>query len=292
MKLGIAGMLPRAAADITAENLQAVRDMGFTGACPSLGRAPDDVSAGERGRVRALFADCGLDLPQMWGPATSLIHEDPAAQARDLSAIEAGIRLAADLGCPSLVLASGSYNPAGRFFADRRNFTPEALDRVAASLRKLVPIAADHCVSIGIEPGTATVVNTPRRMRTLLDMVDSPHVKVNLDPVNWINFYEYFDSGPFLDSMFDLLAENVSAIHAKDCAYENKLCIHISEAPPGQGGLDYHTFLRRAADLPLDTYFIIEHTPDEHIPAARDHVLKVAKECGINFAARTPILGR
>ena len=59
---------------------------------------------------------------------------------------------------------------------------------------------------------------------------------------------------------------------------------HINEGRPGTGILDWKTFLRGVADLPLNPPIMMEHlrTQDEYLQA-RDYIFAQGQEIGVTF---------
>jgi len=284
MRLGILGsVLPASPSEITAETLASIREMGFSGVGTDFGFHLEEFTPTLRAHVKALFAESGLDQPMMWAPFKNFIQDDRDAMERDFALYEEAIRLAVDVGCGNLALWPGSHGVGHPYLAHPRNFTQESFDRSVAGLRRLAPLAEDKGISLSIEPGIGTVAFSPKRTREILDAVGSPALKVNLDVVNWITFWEYFDQAPLIEQSFDLVGSDVSGVHLKDIHFGDRLCVHLDEVPAGQGELDYLPLLRRASELPRETYMIIEHVSLEEIPAAREYVLARSREAGVAF---------
>jgi sugar phosphate isomerase/epimerase len=60
--------------------------------------------------------------------------------------------------------------------------------------------------------------------------------------------------------------------------------IHFVEVRPGQGTLDYSTYLQRLARLPHRPPLMLEHLPNaEEYLQARDYILGVGRGLGIEF---------
>ena len=58
------------------------------------------------------------------------------------------IPLVADTGCPYIVICGGNYHPSGFNASDARNFTHEALERIAAVLKPLLELAEAHVAKL------------------------------------------------------------------------------------------------------------------------------------------------
>ena len=70
--------------------------------------------------------------------------------------------------------------------------------------------------------------------------------------------------------------------HAKDIRYTNSLTLHLEEALPGTGVLDYRTFLTLAEKCNSEMPIMLEHLskPEEFASAAK-YVRQVADELKI-----------
>ena len=58
-------------------------------------------------------------------------------------------------------------------------------------MREIVKEAERYNVNIGIEGVHCFVINTPQKMKRLIDDLDSDNVKVIFDPVNYLNINNY-----------------------------------------------------------------------------------------------------
>ena len=87
-------------------------------------------------------------------------------------------------------------------------------------------------------------LDSAETMRDVLDEVNSPAIRCDLDPVNWLTLHTVFRSGPAIDRMVDVLGSRIFNAHAKDVVVEKRLSLHINEVPAGQGILDWERFMR------------------------------------------------
>ncbi|NUQ01642.1 MAG: sugar phosphate isomerase/epimerase, partial [Armatimonadetes bacterium] len=125
--------------------------------------------------------------------------------------------------------------------------------------------------------------DSPGSYLRLIEAVDRPAFAVHFDPVNLINCPERaFQSGRFLRHCFDLLGPYIRSCHAKDIILREKLTLHLDEARPGEGCLDYAEFLRQAARLPAETPIMLEHLPSaDEYRAAASYLRSVAQQEGV-----------
>jgi sugar phosphate isomerase/epimerase len=118
-------------------------------------------------------------------------------------------------------------------------------------------------------------------VRDVLDAVDSQWVRCDLDPANWITLETAFDTGPAIDHMYDVPGEHIVSGHAKDSRIEERSTIHIDACCPGQGNLNFRTYLRRMEDLDSTYPLIVEDASYEQWPAASAYLRQIASDLGI-----------
>jgi hypothetical protein len=150
----------------------------------------------------------------------------------------------------------------------------------------VVKPAEDMGLLLGLECHTVTPLRDARTARLVLDAVASPALRVHLDPVNWMTWETAYRSGEATAAMFDELGpERLLGAHSKGFVVEDRLLIHMSEAPTGTDGdlFDHATLIRLAARMPEGFYVVIEHLRREQMPPARDRLLRVAEQLGVAF---------
>ena len=108
---------------------------------------------------------------------------------------------------------------------------------------------------------------------------------VHLDPVNLINSVErYFDNAALLRECFEKLGPWIRSCHAKDIILGERLTVHLDECGPGEGALDYATFLREVQPLGPDVPVLIEHLKaEEEFDRAAGYIRSVAQAEGVRI---------
>lgn len=150
-------------------------------------------------------------------------------------------------------------------YIDGLTNSEEAYQRVLKTMRALVPEAEKHGVSIGIEGVSVYVINTPQRMKRLVDDLDSSSVKVIFDPVNYINIDNYQKQDEMIGEMFDLLADKICAIHLKDFVVEDNKIKPVSIT---EGILNYKLILQKVKEYGIDVPLISEGYTDSEAVVA------------------------
>jgi sugar phosphate isomerase/epimerase len=282
MKLGIAGLIPNwDGIDLAAA--RRVREAGFCGASIIFQR-PLEADLDKVKALKALLDEAGLEAAQANGWYEVLVHPDDRIRAEGVRGVEALCRIGKLLDAGSVYVRPGSHNPRGAWYPHPENHTAQTFERLADSLRQCARAAQQEGVILAVEGHVLSPLDTPQRMRDILDLVASPVLKVNIDPVNFIGtVMDVHHTQGILNQLFDLLGRDIAAAHLKDLALDDRLVVHITEVVPGEGTLDYNLLLTRMNELCPQGYCLIEHLPDDKVPQARAAVLGFAQKAGIQL---------
>ena len=283
MRIGVAGAIvprdPRAVTDRLAGKLA---ELGVTGVGTHFQGDPATMTREELRRARDTFAAHGIAIVQSWGWQQPLVSPDEGRRREAAKTLGHAVRVAAELGAQSVLSGPGSRNPRGPWHPHRENHMQEAEDALVRSLSEVAGACEQYGVPIALECHVTSTLDSATRVRRVLDRVDSPWIKVSLDPVNFIgDFPTLWDTTPLLHELFDTLGSAMVAAHIKDVYAEDRLVVHISETVPGDGVLDFDTFLRRFEDLLPGGYGLVEHLPESLVPQAIAYVRKKLTELGL-----------
>jgi sugar phosphate isomerase/epimerase len=284
MKLGVAGLFPSDWRNIDAVRAAHIRNSGFLGASLFISR-PLEADSGEILKVRTAFKQAGLEIAQANGWYEALVDTDENRRKDGVRGLCALVRIGSMLQAPTTYVRPGGLSPTGHWYPHPENHAPETFDRLVDSLRQVSAFAEGEGMVLAVEGHVLSVLDTPQRVRDLLDAVSSPALKFNIDPVNFIgSVRDVHDTSRILNELFDLLGSDTVAGHAKDLAIRDALVLHIDEVVIGTGVLNYELFLGRFEASCPNGYILIEHLPDERVPIARQALIQKA------LAARIPLL--
>ena len=200
------------------------------------------LDAAERKRIASLLKQHNLALPAI-AAHSSLLEMDPEAHAKNMWRLKGGVDLAVELAQGN-ELAAVNTTPGGK---------PEDWDRnrdfLAERLGELVEYGASRGVTIAMEPHIGAIVDTPAKVLELLEIVNSPYLKVNFDI-----------------SHFDIIgmptAETVSALaavsahtHVKD---QRGIAPDFEFLIPGEGTFDYVGYLKEMQAHGYDGFITAE----------------------------------
>ncbi|MGH2369700.1 MAG: sugar phosphate isomerase/epimerase family protein [Chloroflexota bacterium] len=282
MRFGMSGaFLPAKMDDFTEQTARRIRDLGFSGCFTRFTDDPFETPPARAHRVRDLLADHGLRMYQAIGYRPPLIHPDETVRRQAAQTLAGAVRLTKELGCRGTHTGPGSLNPRGAWFPHPYNRTAQAKDQLIKSLREVAPVAEDRGVYVGMEGHVLVTLNSAATMAEVLRAVDSPMVRCDLDPVNWITLDTVYDTTSAINHMADTLGDLAIGGHAKDVIVEDRLVTHLSEVDAGLGLLDYDTLLRRVEALSPEFPLVVEHCTSESLPRISEFLHAKAAELGI-----------
>ncbi len=116
------------------------------------------------------------------------------------------------------------------------------------------------------------MIGSVERTERLFREIQSPALKLVMDPCNYFRKAELAQMQPMLKDIFQRVGTQIVMAHAKDV--KAAADADDTELPAaGQGVLDYPLYLRLLAQLDREIYLAVEHLTLAEVPAARDYVL-------------------
>ena len=290
MRLGMSGaFLPRNMDNLTSEMAKKIKDLGFSGVFTRFGdNDPFETPPAKCYRVRDLLADHGLRIYQATGYWQPLIHPDETQRRRAVRTLQQALKMAGYLGARGIDTGPGSLNPTGPWNPHPDNWSLASRQQLIKSLKESAAAAEDNQVYLSLEGHQLVVLEDEYVTKTVLDAVDSPWVKSDLDPANWIQLKTVFETGTAIDQMFDILGEYIVSGHAKDITITNSHTLHLPTASVGKGLLDFKTYLRRMENLNPDYPLIVEGSSEKELPEASSYLHQIAEELDIDIITEVP----
>lgn len=135
-----------------------------------------------------------------------------------------------------------------------------AYQHLLKSLKRLVKVAESYKVHIGIEGVHCFVINTPKKMKRLLDDLSSEWVKVIFDPINYITLANYQEQDTIISDAFTLFGDKIAVIHAKDFVVDGT---ELKRVELGKGLLNYKLIFENVKKNNLDVPVISEEYSKE-----------------------------
>jgi sugar phosphate isomerase/epimerase len=176
------------------------------------------------------------------------------------------------LGSNDISTETGTFNAESEWSDSPENATEAAYQQCRASLEKFAKLAEKAGAVISIEPYWKNVIGTAERAERLFRDVQSPALKLVMDPCNYFRKAELARMQPMLKDIFQRVGKQTVIAHAKDVKAAPDA--DDTELPfAGKGVLDYPLYLRLLAQLDREIYLAVEHLSLPDVPAARDYVL-------------------
>ena len=219
-----------------------------------------DISTLTEDRAAELVSDYrsrGVEVTSI-GVFTNLIEPDEQELAQNLAYFEAHMAIASQNQIPYVATECG-------FIPGRRGICADTYEsdfqRLISSLKWLVQKAEEYNVAIALEPCVLDVVPSAKRMRDLIEQVESDRLKVLLDPANLI-------ANSSEEDMFNYLAPHIAYFHGKDRKVNDTYGRVF-----GDGDIDWPLFFNLYHNYTPGVPFILEYVNIDNVCEIRDRVL-------------------
>ncbi len=236
-----------------------VRAQGYSAAnCPVSEEADDATVRAYRRAAEA--ADVIIAEVGAW---SNPISPDPQERREALALCQARLDLADRIGARCCVNIAGSR---GAIWSGPHpdNLAEETFDLIVETVREIIDAVRPVRTTYALETMPWIYPDSADSYLRLIKAIDRPTFAVHLDPVNLIHSpRRYFENAALLRECFQKLGPRIVSCHAKDITLSNELTVHLDEARPGLGGLDYGVYLCELSNLSDDTPLMLEHLPDE-----------------------------
>ncbi len=259
--------------------VKAHKELGYSAAyCPVQPGAPAELIKAyraEAARNNLLIAEVGV-----WN---NLMDPVEAKRIENQKKNIESLRLADEIGAHCCVNISGARGDIwdGPYPG---NYAADTFDAIVETARKIIDEAKPLSSFYTLEPMPYMLPDSPDSYLELIKAVNRKQFAAHLDPVNMISSPQrYFNNTAFLSECFKKLGPHIKSIHAKDILIMPELTVHLEERRPGEGALDYTTFLLEASKL-KDVPFMLEHlkTQEDYKLAAK-YVRSAGDKAGVKF---------
>ncbi len=286
MRIGIVGMLPGDFRTFTKEQMQAIRDLEFTGfGFHFSDEAIYDVTPEACTAFNTFMAGEDLDLVQFALTYPECLF-DPDSSVREsaIAKINRGSEVAGQINAHYYLFRSGSLSPTGAWTSHPDNYLPESMERLIETLRPIAEKAESEGVTLVMETHAVSIMDSPETCKRVVEAVGSENLRIVMDAVNHFQtLRQVYNSRERLNHIFDVMGPIAPVAHIKDIKVNDGLVLHIDEEVPGEGELDFGVLLQRLEARDADGYGLIEHLPMSKIPVANANVRRIAAEHGIDI---------
>ena len=260
------------------ERLKAVKEQGFKCAHVALSKVITENSVAEGALtpgyamyLKRLFAENELDVAVL-GCYLNLANPDPVQLKEIQNKYLANIRFAAHLGAGVVGTETGAPNVEYKF--EQACWSDEALEIFIKNLKPVVKYAEQMGVLLAIEPVVRHIVCNPKRARRVLDEIDSPNLRIILDPVNLLEIYNYEKQDEIIDEAIELLGKDVAVLHVKDFVIKDDKLVSV---PVGQGQCHWERIIPYMKKEKPFMHATLEDTKPENAVEALNHIKNIYK---------------
>lgn len=286
MLLGVAGLVPGDWKSIDGVVLDNVAKHGFKTVQIRV-NDPQSMKDKDVKRLKSMFYGRGFSMPQTVGNyGGKLIAENETDRKNGIKFVKRMVNLTARLGSPNTYLRPGSLNPKGGWMPHPKNHSDEVFDRLIDSTKQICDVAENEGIMIAVEGGTVCPVDSPQRMKDLIDAVGSKNLGLNMDPVNFVGSLDIaYDTTSLINEFYELIPDRIFGCHAKDFTVVDTLLPHFEESIIGQPEslLDNEAMLLGLQKVNPKAHVLVEHLPDDKIPVAAAGIRKIADRIGIQW---------
>ena len=223
------------------------------------------------------------------GAWKNLIAHDDQVRKASLDYAVHQLALADEMGARACVAFHGTVGHPGDPWqlSDNYDYGPHPDNQSEAGFQRAVDTA--RAVIDAVKPKRAKfslemvpwlVTDTAENYLKLLKAIDRPEFGAHIDAANMvISPRLYFNTGRMIREAFELLGPWVVSCHAKDIVMKGgpgTISFHFDEVPPGEGNLDYATYIGQVQKLGRDVPLMLEHFGVAEYRRALVHLKNVA----------------
>lgn len=260
--------------------VEALRRLGYHAAyCPV--STEDDTATIRAYAEAASNADILIAEVGAW---SNPLSSDSETRRAALVKCQEQLALADEVGALCCVNITGSRGD--RWYGPHPdNLTPETFEMIVETTREIIDAVKPTRTYYTLETMPWMYPDSAQSYLDLLEAIDRPRCAAHLDPVNLVCSPQHFyGNGALIGECFEKLGPYIKSCHAKDIVLRDTLTTHLDEACPGQGGLDYATYLAELAKLDSDVPLMLEHMKrEEEYLAGASYIRSVARQVSVSL---------
>ena len=222
--------------------------------------------------TKRVFQKQGLDIAVL-GCYLNLAHPDP----RELEAIKSRyyghLRVAALAGCSVVGTETGA--PNAQYKLDANTHSQEALETFIRNLAEVVERAEHWGVSMAIEPVWNHIVYNADRAVEVLKAIQSPNLRIILDPVNLLCMENADNREAIFQDAFEKLCDHIAVVHLKDFVRRDGKLVSVAA---GTGEMNYENILRFVKARKPFIQATLENTTNDNAVQSRELIERVYQQ--------------
>src|SRR3989442_12073197 len=181
MRPGVVGYVPGDPARISPEVARTIQGHGYLGTTVRI-LAPLEADETALRQAGQTLRDGGVEVVQCNPQYEMLVDPDESRRKLGIRQLQAAARCARLLGAHNTYIRPGSLSPLGAWRPYPGNNHLTTIERLVAALREVVKAGEQEGVPYAIEGAAVSPLDTPQRVRDLLQAVGSPALRLHADP--------------------------------------------------------------------------------------------------------------
>ena len=274
LRLGVRGHdMPKAPFD---ELVKSISEAGFCCTQLALAKAIRDfntgcaaMTSGMADYMKKVFEKNQVSVSVL-GCYKNLANPEEAQLKQIMDSYMHHIRFAKFLECGMVGTETGAVNTEYKYTPE--NHTEQALHIFIENLKRIVEYAEKMGVCIGIEPVYKHIMCNVERTRAVLDAVNSPNLRVILDPINLLNAENEKQHEKIVEEAFDVIGNEIDAIHIKDYVVREDGSIVYEKITVGEGLFNIPHFLGLLKEKKPYINVLLEASTPENVKASCDYI--------------------
>ena len=222
--------------------------------------------------TKRVFQEQKLDIAVL-GCYLNLAHPDPAELAKIRSKYFGHLRVAALAGCSVVGTETGA--PNAQYKLDANTHSREALDTFIRNLAEVVERAEHWGVSMAIEPVWNHIVYNADRAVEVLKAIQSPNLRIILDPVNLLCMENADNREAIFQDAFEKLCAHIAVVHLKDFVRRDGKLVSVAA---GTGEMNYENILRFVKARKPFIQATLENTTNDNAVQSRELIERVYQQ--------------
>jgi sugar phosphate isomerase/epimerase len=260
--------------------VNAHRELGYSAAYCPLDERASGATVHEY-RDAALDADLVIAEVGAW---SNPISRNDRERSDAISLCQQRLALADEIGARCCVNISGSRGSTWDG-PDASHYTTDVFELIVDTVREIIDAVTPRRSFYVLETMPWIAPDSVDSYIKLIMAIDRKAFGVHLDPVNLINSPErYYRNSGLLNECFAKLGPWIKSCHAKDIILRSHLTVHLEETAPGEGFLDYRTYIRSLSKLDSEIPVMLEHLPDAQAYLSGAKFIRlIASEVGVEI---------
>lgn len=239
---------------------------------PNFKMKPITFTSGLAEKVKEDFSSEGIEIAVL-GCYKNLANPNPEKVKELQKLYEAHLRMASILGCSVVGTETGAPNEEYKY--EPLCHSESSLQTFLRGVEPVIERAEKLGVLFAIEPVWNHIVWNPKVALRVIKEIQSPNLRIILDPVNLLSTENYEDRENVIKEAIELLGEYVEVVHLKDFKLEEGKMVSIAA---GTGMMNYKDIMKFIKEDKPYIQATLENTVPENAVQAREYLQGIYDE--------------